>query len=68
MDLRTSAVTALRAEGALFAIAQHLCSVESLGTPADNGDAIRRIGQSGVIQTPTAQAIVSAVGFRSSGW
>ena len=45
-------------------IAQHLCSTESLGTPTDNGDAIRRIGQAGVIETPTAAAIVSAVGFR----
>ena len=46
-------------------IAQHLCSAESLGTPVDNGDAVRRIGQAGVIETPTAQAIVSAVGFRN---
>jgi uncharacterized protein YutE (UPF0331/DUF86 family) len=45
-------------------IVQHLCSAESLGTPTDNGDAIRRIGQAGVIETPTAAAIVSAVGFR----
>lgn len=46
-------------------IAQHLCSTESLGTPTDNGDAIRRIGQAGVIDSSTAQAIVSAVGFRN---
>jgi uncharacterized protein YutE (UPF0331/DUF86 family) len=46
-------------------IAQNLCSTESLGTPTDNGDAIHRIGQAGVIDRSTAQAIVSAVGFRN---
>jgi uncharacterized protein YutE (UPF0331/DUF86 family) len=46
-------------------IAQHLCSTESLGTPADNGDAIRRIGDAGIIKSRTASAMVSAVGFRN---
>ena len=46
-------------------IAQHLCSTESLGTPADNGDALRRIGAAGIIETETATAMVAAVGFRN---
>lgn len=46
-------------------IAQHLCSTESLGTPADNGDAIRRIGDAGIIERTTSQAVVAAVGFRN---
>jgi len=46
-------------------IAQHLCTTESLGTPADNGDALRRIGAAGIIETKTAAAMVAAVGFRN---
>lgn len=46
-------------------IAQHLCSTESLGTPSDNGDAIGRIGDAGIIETDTAKAMKSAVGFRN---
>jgi hypothetical protein len=45
-------------------IAQHLCSTESLGTPTDNGDAVRRIGDAGIIDNKTASAMVSAVGIR----
>jgi len=46
-------------------IAQHLCTTESLGTPADNGDALRRIGAAGIVETKTAAAMVAAVGFRN---
>jgi uncharacterized protein YutE (UPF0331/DUF86 family) len=46
-------------------IAQHLCSTESLGTPTDNGDAVRRVGDAGIIENKTASAMVSAVGFRN---
>ena len=46
-------------------VAQHLCSTESLGTPADNGDAVRRIGEAGIIERGTALRMVSAVGFRN---
>ena len=46
-------------------IAQHLCSTESLGTPSDNGDAIGRIGDVGIIETDTAKAMKSVVGFRN---
>jgi len=44
-------------------IAQHLCSTESLGTPDDNGDAMRRLGVAGIIDHATAAEMVSAVGF-----
>jgi len=46
-------------------IAQHVCSTESLGTPTDNGDAIRRLGNAGIINAKTATAMVAAVGFRN---
>jgi len=46
-------------------IAQHLCSTESLGAPSDNADAIRRIGNAGVIHETTAAAVALAVGFRN---
>ncbi|MFM8349434.1 MAG: type VII toxin-antitoxin system HepT family RNase toxin [Actinomycetales bacterium] len=46
-------------------IAQHLCSTESLGTPRDNGDAMRKIGAAGILTPATATALVKAVGFRN---
>jgi len=46
-------------------IAQHLCSTESLGTPKDNADAIRRIGSVGIINDTTAASVALAVGFRN---
>lgn len=46
-------------------IAQHLCSTESLGTPIDNGDSMRRLGDADIIEKNTAGAMVAAVGFRN---
>ena len=46
-------------------ISQHLCSTESLGTPDDNGDAMRRLGVAGIVDEATAAEMVSAVGFRN---
>lgn len=46
-------------------IAQHLCSTEHLGVPRDNGDAIRRLGDAGIIEGDTASGLVAAVGFRN---
>lgn len=46
-------------------IAQHLCSTESLGTPIDNGDSMRRLGHADIIEKNTAGAMVAAVGFRN---
>jgi len=46
-------------------VAQHLCSTESLGTPRDNGDAMLRLGNAGMLTRETALAMVKAVGFRN---
>lgn len=46
-------------------IAQHLCSTESLGTPIENGDSMRRLGDADIIEKNTAGAMVAAVGFRN---
>lgn len=46
-------------------IAQHLCSSEQWGPPADNGDTMRILGEHGVLDARLAQAMRSAVGFRN---
>ena len=46
-------------------IAQHIASVEHLGTPANNGDAMRRLGRAGVITPELADSMAKAVGFRN---
>lgn len=46
-------------------VAQHLCSTESLGTPRDNGEAMLRLGNAGMLTRETALAMVKAVGFRN---
>lgn len=46
-------------------IAQHISSVEHLGTPVNNGDAMRRLGQAGVITPEVAASMAKAVGFRN---
>jgi len=46
-------------------IAQHLCSVEGWGPPADNGDAIRLLGSHRVLSESLAESMRKAVGFRN---
>lgn len=45
-------------------VAQHICSSEGWGTPRDNGDAMRALGQHAVISPRTADQLRMAVGFR----
>lgn len=45
--------------------AQHICSAQQWGTPRDNGDAMRMLGDRGVIDSDTAVAMRRAVGFRN---
>ena len=45
--------------------AQHICSAERWGTPRDNGDAMRLLGDHGVLTPATAEAMRRAVGFRN---
>ncbi len=46
-------------------VAQHICSSEGWGPPADNGDAMRLLGTHGVLASDTANALRKAVGFRN---
>jgi uncharacterized protein YutE (UPF0331/DUF86 family) len=46
-------------------VAQHLCSSEGWGPPADNGDAMTVLGKHGVLDPDLAVNMRQAVGFRN---
>lgn len=46
-------------------VAQHICSVDHLGAPNSNGDAMRRLGAHGVISQELAESMSRVVGFRN---
>ncbi|MGH9111009.1 MAG: type VII toxin-antitoxin system HepT family RNase toxin [Acidimicrobiales bacterium] len=46
-------------------VAQHVCASEGWGPPKDNGDAVRLLGQHGVIDAELAARVAGAVGFRN---
>lgn len=46
-------------------VAQHLCSSEGWGPPADNGDAMRVLGRHDVVAPDHADRLALAVGFRN---
>lgn len=46
-------------------VAQHLCSSEGWGPPADNGEALRLLGEHGVLEPALADSMRRAVGFRN---
>jgi uncharacterized protein YutE (UPF0331/DUF86 family) len=46
-------------------VAQHICAAEGWGPPADNGDAVRLLGEHGVLAAGLAASVRKAVGFRS---
>jgi uncharacterized protein YutE (UPF0331/DUF86 family) len=46
-------------------VAQHICAAEGWGPPADNGDAVRLLGEHGVCAPELARSIRQAVGFRN---
>lgn len=45
-------------------VAQHICAAEGWGPPTDNGDAVRLLGDHGVLAPALARSIRQAVGFR----
>ncbi len=45
--------------------AQHICSSEAPTAPRDNGDAMRALGQRGILDPGTADRMRMAVGFRN---
>jgi Protein of unknown function DUF86 len=46
-------------------VSQHICASEGWGPPADNGDAIRLLGEHGVLPAELAASVRRAVGFRN---
>lgn len=46
-------------------VAQHICATEGWGPPADNCDAMRLLGDHGVLTPDLAQSLRKAVGFRN---
>lgn len=45
--------------------AQHICSAEGWGPPADNGDAMRLLGKHALLTAELATSMRRAVGFRN---
>jgi uncharacterized protein YutE (UPF0331/DUF86 family) len=46
-------------------VAQHICATQGWGPPADNGDAIRLLGDHGALAATLALSLRKAVGFRN---
>ncbi len=46
-------------------VAQHLCSSEGWGPPADNADALRQLARHEVLATELSEQLARAVGFRN---
>lgn len=46
-------------------IAQHICSAQGWGPPADNGDAMKVLGRQGLLAADLSDAMRKAVGFRN---
>jgi uncharacterized protein YutE (UPF0331/DUF86 family) len=63
--LRGVKYTFVTAIEACLDVAQHICATEGWGPPADNGDAIRLLGEHGVCTPALARSIRQAVGFRN---
>jgi uncharacterized protein YutE (UPF0331/DUF86 family) len=63
--LRGVKYTFVTAIEACIDVAQHICSVEGWGPPADNGDAMRLLGSHEVLSADLANAMCEAVGFRN---
>ncbi|BBY07424.1 type VII toxin-antitoxin system HepT family RNase toxin [Mycobacterium noviomagense] len=63
--LRGVKYTFITAIEACIDIAQHICSAQGWGPPADNGDAMRLLGSHTVLTADLADAMRKAVGFRN---
>jgi uncharacterized protein YutE (UPF0331/DUF86 family) len=62
--LRGVKYTFLTAIEACVDVAQHICAAQGWGPPADNGDAVRLLGEHGVLDERLAASMRKAVGFR----
>ena len=63
--LRGVKYTFVTAIEACIDVAQHICATEGSGPPADNGDAVRLLGEHSVCAPALARSIRQAVGFRN---
>jgi uncharacterized protein YutE (UPF0331/DUF86 family) len=63
--LRGVKYTFVTAIEACIDAAQHICSAEGWGPPADNGDAMRLLGTHRVLTPDMADALRKAVGFQN---
>ena len=63
--LRGIKYTFVTAIEACVDVAQHMCATEGWGPPADNGDAVRLLGEHGVLTADLAISMRRAVGFRN---
>jgi len=63
--LRGIKYTFVTAIEACVDVAQHICATEGWGPPADNGDAVRLLGEHGVLTAELATSMRKAVGFRN---
>ena len=61
--LRGVKYTFVTAIEACIDVAQHICAAEGWGPPADNGGAVRLLGERGVCAPALARSIRQAVGF-----
>ncbi|MDQ2814723.1 MAG: DUF86 domain-containing protein [Actinomycetota bacterium] len=63
--LRGVKYTFVTAIEACVDVAQHICATEGWGPPADNGDAVRLLGEHGACTPELARSMRRAVGFRN---
>jgi uncharacterized protein YutE (UPF0331/DUF86 family) len=65
MWLRGVKYTFVTSIEACIDIAQHICSAQGWGPPADNGDAMKVLGRHGTLTPKISDAMRKAVGFRN---
>lgn len=65
MWLRGVKYTFVTSIEACIDIAQHICSAQGWGPPADNGDAMKVLGRHGTLTADVSDAMRKAVGFRN---
>lgn len=63
--LRGVKYTFVTSIGACIDVAQHICSAQGWGPPADNGDAMNVLGRHGALTAELSDAMRKAVGFRN---
>jgi uncharacterized protein YutE (UPF0331/DUF86 family) len=65
MWLRGVKYTFVTSIEACIDVAQHICSAQGWGPPADNGDAMKVLGRHGTLTPEVSDAMRKAVGFHN---